>query len=63
MFNAIKYHRLKKQLTQRELGAKAGLNQADVSRFETGRAIPYPGQSRKLAEALGIDAGDLQKEA
>jgi ribosome-binding protein aMBF1 (putative translation factor) len=35
-----------------ELARRARMNPADVGKIEAGRATPYPGQLRKLAQAL-----------
>ena len=40
--------------SQAELARRARLHPSDISRFESGRAIPYPIQLQKLAQALGV---------
>jgi len=39
--------------SQAALARRAKLDQATMSRIESGKAIPYPGQLRRLARALG----------
>jgi transcriptional regulator with XRE-family HTH domain len=51
--------RLRLGWSQAKLGRKARLHPADVSRFESGRAVPYPGQLRRLARVLGVDEAML----
>jgi transcriptional regulator with XRE-family HTH domain len=41
------------------LARKAGVLRRTVADAEAGRTIPYPTTVRKLARALGIEAGDL----
>lgn len=54
------------KLSQSRLAAISGVHASDISRFESGRLIPYPGQLKKLLEALGLeeDAGPwlMQKD-
>ena len=50
-------------LTQGQLGALAGMDQATVSRIENGKQTVSLEQLRALAGALGIDLADLVREA
>ena len=59
----IKAERLQRDWSQQTLAHRAGMAVADISRIENGRLRPYPGQTKRLARALGLDAGDLLKSA
>lgn len=41
-------------LTQKELAEKTGINQADISKIETGNANPALSTLRRLAEGMGM---------
>ena len=47
-------------LSQRELGAEAGVNFSQISRYEQGIATPRPGVLKKLAEVLGTSIEHLR---
>jgi transcriptional regulator with XRE-family HTH domain len=52
---ALRYHRLGKKLSQRDLGDLAGgISQARVSNYETGRLTPSDETLARLAEVLGV---------
>ena len=55
----MKAERLRRKWTQTKLGARAEVSASDVSRIESGRFIPYPGQARRLARALGLALDEL----
>ncbi len=55
MIRLVSLRRMK-NLSQAELGRRAKIHPSDVSRFESGMAVPYPGQLRRLARALGVSA-------
>lgn len=55
----MRAERLRRGWSQTQLAARADMSSSDVSRFETGRAIPYPVQARRLARALGITPDEL----
>lgn len=55
---AIKEARLKKNPTQEELGARVGVQKAQISRIERGYSITIPTMSR-VFKALGIAMGTL----
>lgn len=55
----LAHARAAKNLTQRELADKIGITWSQISRYEAGKAKPRLAVAMKLAEALGIDAGDL----
>ena len=42
------------KLTQKELSARTGISQADISRIETGEANPSMQTMKRLAEGLGM---------
>jgi transcriptional regulator with XRE-family HTH domain len=50
----LRQARLAQELTQRELGRRAGIPQQLVCAFETGRLKPGLEIQQRLAEALGI---------
>ncbi|HET9551524.1 MAG TPA: helix-turn-helix transcriptional regulator [Anaeromyxobacteraceae bacterium] len=52
--------RRRRGLSQRQLSAKSGIQQAEISRIESGRANPTLGTISVLARALG---GDLRLAA
>ena len=58
----MKLERLRRQWSQQELAVIAHVGVADVSRIETLRMRPYPGQSEKLAWALRLRPEELQEE-
>jgi transcriptional regulator with XRE-family HTH domain len=58
--NRLEDARRRKVLTQDELATKAGVSPVTIHRLETGvNKDPRPATIRKLAEALGVDAGWL----
>ncbi len=52
---AIKHARLKQELTQEELGARMGVQRAQVSKIENGRNLTFSTIARAF-KALGIPA-------
>ncbi|MGR4895824.1 helix-turn-helix domain-containing protein [Stenotrophomonas sp. LARHCG68] len=46
--------------TQRELGAEAGINYSQVSRYEQGVAFPRPGVLQRLADVLAVPVEHLR---
>jgi len=54
--------RVAADLSQRELGRKAGCHGNDVSRYERGIRTPSPRRVIKLAKALGVPASELMNE-
>jgi ribosome-binding protein aMBF1 (putative translation factor) len=44
---------------QQDLAYRARMSVADVSRIESGRLKPYPGQVKKLGKALGLRPVEL----
>ncbi len=46
-------------LSQEELGARAGIQMADISRYESGSRDPRLSTLARLAEALELSIGDL----
>ena len=55
----MRAERRRRQWTQTELAYKAKLSTTDVSKFETGRARPYPKQAARLARALNLQVDQL----
>jgi HTH-type transcriptional regulator, competence development regulator len=52
-------HRRRRGLTQRELGELAGVAHTTVQKLESLSRGAYPRTLRKLAQALGVETGDL----
>jgi len=52
----LKETRIKAGLSQRDLGARAGITGVQVSRYESGEAEPRPRTMLKLASVLGVES-------
>ena len=50
----IRAHREQQGLTQTELAKQIGVADAQISRWENGRAMPIPRYLEAIAEALGV---------
>ena len=50
----LKNLRRENGLTQKELAEKTGINQADISKIETGNANPALSTLQRLAEGMGM---------
>ena len=50
---AMRKARTEQHITQRQLAAKTGLTQADISRIENGEANPTLQTLKKIADGLG----------
>lgn len=59
MESRLRFERIKRGWTQRQLGDLARVRQVDVSFIETGRLRPTEEQLRRLARALGISPPDV----
>jgi transcriptional regulator with XRE-family HTH domain len=46
--------RVSQNITQKELSARTGITQADISRIENGTRNPSLGMVKKLAQGLGM---------
>ena len=46
--------RVEQNITQKELSARTGITQADISRIENGTRNPSLSMVKKLAEGLGM---------
>ena len=57
--NPVKVWREHRGLSQRALAERAGLNFAYLSQIETGARCGTVATVKKLADALGLEAGDL----
>lgn len=55
----IKKIRKEKALTQKALGELCGINEANIRKYESGRANPKIETIRKFANALGVSMSDL----
>ncbi len=51
------------QLSLRQLEEASGVHRALISRIEAGERRPKPATLHRLAEALGVDAGELLEAA
>lgn len=56
---AIRSLRVKSQQSMRDVAAKAGISQPFLSQIERGLSMPSMVTVYRLAEALGVDPGDL----
>jgi transcriptional regulator with XRE-family HTH domain len=56
---AIKALREAHHLSVRDLATDAGLDAAQLSRFETGKRVPSPEQAQKIADALRVPLGAI----
>jgi len=51
-----------KRWTQFELAAMVGVRPESIHKWETGRAVPYDRNIRKLAEVFGVGLNDIVVE-
>jgi transcriptional regulator with XRE-family HTH domain len=58
----LRYERRRRDLRMEEVAVLAQVGVADVSRIETRRLIPYPGQAKRLAKLFGLRPEQLQQE-
>ncbi len=59
----VRRRRKEKGLTGAQLAARAGMAPSAVSQIETGKRTPSSASVAKLAEALGVDVGELYPKA
>jgi transcriptional regulator with XRE-family HTH domain len=59
----IRRRREEQELTGFQLAVKAGMAPSAVSQIETGKRVPSSASVVKLAEALGVDVGELYPKA
>jgi len=59
----IQAERLRRGWTQVDLGYRARVQPADISRFERGQARPYPKQAVRLARVLKLSIDELLQPA
>ena len=52
--------RIEQNLTQKELAARTGINQADISKLENGTRNPSLKLLKRLAHGLGTDADNTE---
>lgn len=57
----LKYWRLVRGMTQRDLADKSGTTHAAVSQIEAGKRQPRPAMIVKLADALGVKPEELMR--
>jgi len=58
-YSLLKSWRILKGLSQTQLAEKAGLKQSAIARLESDKHTPTKATQEKLAEALGVKAGQL----
>jgi transcriptional regulator with XRE-family HTH domain len=58
----IKFLREKARLTQRQFGAKYDTDNSNISRWETGKAIPDPTTIKQIASDFGVSIDWLMGE-
>lgn len=56
---ALRAARLKRLMTAQELGARIGVDQRVISRWENDKARPRLSSLRKIADALGLSYDEL----
>lgn len=56
----LKELRLKKHLTQKDLAEKAEVTQTTINRLELGHHKPSDLTLQRLADALGVEPGDIE---
>ena len=54
IIQAMIYARINQHMTQKDLSAKTGITQADISRIENGTRNPSLAMVKRLAEGLGM---------
>lgn len=54
IYNSLAEVRKKKKMSQKELSARSGIIQADISRIENGIANPTMNVLKRLSEVLGV---------
>ncbi len=55
VIRAIADARISQNLTQKELAAKTGIDQADISKLENGTRNPSLNLLKRLADGMGMD--------
>lgn len=58
---ALRAQRTKAGMTQRELGASAGVTQSSIAQYERGANLPDKETAIKMEHALGIRSGHLTR--
>lgn len=58
----LRRRRKELNLSQEQLGARANIQMADISRYESGSRDPRISTVARLAEALDVSVGDLLGE-
>jgi ribosome-binding protein aMBF1 (putative translation factor) len=57
----LKKARIDRGWSQQVLGFHSSVAASDVSRIESGRLVPYPGQAERLANLVGLRPEELQQ--
>lgn len=55
----IRKYRLEANLSQKELGLKAGIAESTIRKYELGKLNPKPATLKKIAAALGVEWYEL----
>lgn len=61
--SSLRFYRKRADLSQQELGEKVGLRADQVSRIETGYALPTLPEAEAIAKELGVTLAMLWSEA
>jgi transcriptional regulator with XRE-family HTH domain len=59
MAAVIRLMRLTREWSQEELGSRAGIKSSDISLLESGRRNPTLGTLQRLADAFGVECGEM----
>lgn len=61
--NRVREYRLRRYLSQVDLAEKAGLNEVTICHIETGRTKPSMISRQRIADALGLEVGEVFPDA
>jgi transcriptional regulator with XRE-family HTH domain len=59
----VRFYRLIRRKTMRQLAAESGCSLDTIWRFENGRSVPRWSTQNRVAHALGVDWWDLAAES
>jgi transcriptional regulator with XRE-family HTH domain len=62
MMTRMKAARLDRGWSQQDLGFHAKISAADISKIESGKAMPYPGHAARLCRILGLKPEELLEQ-
>jgi len=58
----LRYWRLARGMTLRDLAKRSGVNHSAISLMERGKRRPHPGTVLRIAEALGVEPHELLRQ-